>query len=99
MAIEVELVNLRVRLLGERPEFDLPEWQPTSESLPDTTSVFGIDELVLVYARNALNQDQRLDGPALITETTATTWISPGWQARVDHWGNLVLEVTPSSAA
>ena len=99
MAIEVELVNLRVRLLGERPEFDLPEWQPAAESQPGTTSVFGIDEPVPVYARDTLNQGQCIDGPALITETTSTTWISPGWQAHVDHWGNLVLGVTPRSRA
>jgi N-methylhydantoinase A len=97
MAIAVELVNLRVRLLGEHPEFDLPEWQPSAEAQPDTTSVFGIDEPVLVFARDTLNKGQCIDGPALITETTSTTWISPGWQAHVDQWGNLVLGVMPRS--
>ena len=94
MAIDVELVNLRVRLLGERPDFELPELQPAGDSQPGTTSVYGFDEPVPVYARSTLIKDQSIDGPALITETTSTTWISPGWQARVDHWGNLVLLAT-----
>jgi N-methylhydantoinase A len=32
-----------------------------------------------------------IEGPALITEQVATTWIEPGWQCHVDHYGNLIL--------
>jgi len=86
-------VNLRLRLLGEKSAFDLPEWQPAVEQWQRFTSVYGFDEPVLVLARDALRIDQCIDGPALITETTATTWIDEGWQARVDRWGNLLLSV------
>ena len=91
MDIAVELVNLRVRLLGEKPAFDLPEWQPTEEAQAGVASVYGFDEPVSVYIRNALQVDQCIDGPALVTETTSTTWIDDGWQARVDRWGNILL--------
>ena len=94
MDIAVELVNLRVRLLGEKPAFYLPEWQPAEEALTGTASVYGFDEPVSVYIRNALQVDQCIDGPALVTETTSTTWIDEGWQARVDRWGNLLLSVS-----
>jgi len=93
MDIAVELVNLRVRLLGEKPAFELPMWQPTEEARVGVASVYGFDEPVRVYTRNGLQVDQCIDGPALITETTATTWIDEGWQVRVDRWGNLLLSV------
>ena len=93
MDIDVELVNIRLRLLGEKPEFDLPEWQPVAEPQERFTKVYGFDEPVLVLARDALRVDQLIDGPALITETTATTWIDEGWRVRVDRWGNLLLSV------
>ena len=91
MDIAVELVNLRVRLLGEKPAFNLPEWQPTEEARLGVSSVYGFEQPVRVYIRNALQVDQCIDGPALITETTATTWIDEGWQVRVDRWGNILL--------
>jgi len=97
MDIDVELVNLRLRLLGEKPAFEFPEWQPTAEQRQRLTTVYGFDEPVLVLAREALRVDQCIDGPALITETTSTTWIDEGWQARVDRWGNLLLSVIISS--
>jgi N-methylhydantoinase A len=34
---------------------------------------------------------QRIKGPALITETVATTWIAPGWECQVNGQGNLRL--------
>jgi N-methylhydantoinase A len=91
MEIAVELVNLRLRLHGEKPAFDLPEWKPTVEPQERFTTVYGFDESVTVLSRDALRVDQVIDGPALITETTSTTWIDNGWQAKVDRWGNILL--------
>ena len=94
MDIDVELVNLRLRLLGEKPAFDLPEWQPSEEPRERFTMVYGFDEPVIVLARDALRVNQAIDGPALITETTSTTWIDVGWRAMVDRWGSLLLSLT-----
>ncbi len=96
MAIDVELVNLRLRLLGEQPQFYLPEWRPTAEPSRRFSDVHGFDEPVRVLSRDALRVGQSIDGPALITEVTSTTWIDQGWQARVDRWGNLLLSVVSS---
>jgi len=93
MDIAVELVNLRVRLLGEKPAFALPEWRPIEEAKVSVASVYGFEQPVRVYIRNTLQVDQCIDGPVLITETTATTWIDEGWRVRVDRWGNLLLSV------
>ncbi|UCB54212.1 MAG: hydantoinase/oxoprolinase family protein [Thiotrichales bacterium] len=91
MDIDVELVNLRLRLIGERPAFELPLWQPVAESGEQYTAVYGYAEPVPVLVRDALQVDQCINGPALITETTSTTWIDKGWQAKVDRYGNLLL--------
>ncbi|MGH7471164.1 MAG: hydantoinase/oxoprolinase family protein, partial [Longimicrobiales bacterium] len=42
------------------------------------------------YARETLAAGQRVSGPAVITEYSSTTWLPPGWNARVDRMGNLV---------
>jgi N-methylhydantoinase A len=91
MDIDVELVNLRLRLFGEKTAFDLPGWQASGDTYPRTAHVYGCAEPVSVYVRNSLSVDQCIDGPALITEPTSTTWIDQDWQARIDRWGNILL--------
>jgi 5-oxoprolinase (ATP-hydrolysing) len=44
-----------------------------------------------VFERASLCPFDRIDGPALITETIATTVIEPGWHAEVNSFGHLVL--------
>jgi 5-oxoprolinase (ATP-hydrolysing) len=44
-----------------------------------------------VYDRGALSAGAEIDGPAIISEATATTILEPGWRARVDPLGNLIL--------
>ena len=43
------------------------------------------------FAREDLKAGQRVDGPAIVTEYSATTWLPPEWRADVDGWGNLIL--------
>jgi N-methylhydantoinase A len=93
MEIPVELVNLRVRVLGQKPPFELPVWVPESTKAGiGEARVYGFVQPVPVYARNSLAVGQIVDAPALVTEPTATTWIDSGWRARVDAWGNLLLQ-------
>jgi N-methylhydantoinase A len=44
------------------------------------------------YVRERLRAGNRLRGPAVIAEYSATTVLPPGWRARVDAHENLVLE-------
>jgi len=44
-----------------------------------------------VFRREAIPAGGTVDGPALITEATATTIVEPGWQAEMTEIGNLVL--------
>ena len=55
--------------------------------------VFGGREVEgAVYEREALPRGSRFRGPALACEFSATTVVPPGWECRVDDWGNLVLK-------
>ncbi|WP_306114759.1 MULTISPECIES: hydantoinase B/oxoprolinase family protein [unclassified Roseovarius] len=47
---------------------------------------------VPLYDRDTLDPAARVSGPAVITETTGTNVIEPGWAAHVDQMGNLILE-------
>ncbi len=46
---------------------------------------------VPMYQRDNIAAGKTIDGPAIISESTATTVIEPGWQGCVDAVGNLVL--------
>jgi N-methylhydantoinase A len=93
MSVPVELVNLRVGLQGPPPPLGL---QPLGERPPGRASgsvrAWGLAAAVPVYDRDSLAPGQRVPGPALLTETVATTWLAAGWQAEVDPYGNLLLD-------
>jgi 5-oxoprolinase (ATP-hydrolysing) len=44
-----------------------------------------------VFQRERLHTGDRIDGPAIIAEATATTIVEPGWTAQVRPTGHLVL--------
>ena len=46
---------------------------------------------VALYQRAELADGAALAGPAIIAEATGTVVVEPGWQARVDRRGNLIL--------
>lgn len=91
MSIDVELVNLRVRLIGEAPLFKLPTWSNTKEQLLHKTRVAGFNKPVPVYQRALLQQGQAYSGPAVVVEVTSTTWVDKSWKVSVDSIGNLLL--------
>jgi N-methylhydantoinase A/oxoprolinase/acetone carboxylase beta subunit len=44
------------------------------------------------YDRSALKAGNRLDGPAIVNQYDSTTVIPPGLTARVDRFGNVVID-------
>ncbi|NHA13422.1 hydantoinase B/oxoprolinase family protein [Thioalkalivibrio sp. XN279] len=72
-----------------------PGRAPAVEPAPRSSCRAWVDgtwrEVPLV-PRQALAPGEKLAGPALLPERNATTWLSPGWHARVDGDGNLLLE-------
>jgi N-methylhydantoinase A len=90
--LPVELVN--VRLAATAPPLALslaPAPRQEGEAMGQAT-LYGIGSEATVWARERLAAGQVLDGPALITEQVATTYLAPGWRCRVDGVGNLVLD-------
>ncbi len=53
---------------------------------------------VPLYDRSTLNAEARIDGPAIIRESTGTNVVEPGWSAGLDALGNLILERTGKAA-
>jgi len=62
-----------------------PVWLPEAGGAVDTP----------VYDRSKLRPGNRLAGPAIVEQMDATTLILPGWTARVEPYGNLILEAAP----
>ncbi|MES3153365.1 hydantoinase B/oxoprolinase family protein [Sphingomonas faeni] len=53
-----------------------------------------------VLAREGLPAEHALDGPALIIDPVSTTVVEPGWRARVDGIGTLILDrIAPRATA
>jgi N-methylhydantoinase A len=46
-----------------------------------------------VYARTALPEGMRIEGPALIEETESTAVVGPSAHAMVDEFGNIIMRL------
>ena len=90
----VELVNVRVNVMGKPPCFQLSRYAVSNQSsgLQGRTRIYGVDAEVAVWQRRDLVEGQVLQGPVLVTETVSTTYVAPGWSCRIDRYGNLLLE-------
>jgi len=76
------------------------EGEPSSQSEQAITQVSmfidGDRHMVPLYQRTDMTIGQRIDGPAIIAERTATTIIEPGWSAELKSKGECILtRVTP----
>ena len=52
-----------------------------------------------LHAREGLADGARIAGPALVVDAVSTVVVEPGWAARVDGFGNLILTRTASRRA
>ncbi len=90
----VELVTLRLATLGPEPEaaFRSRESQLGAPVANQSAVIYGHDRPVPVYQRERLGNGATIESPALILDPVATIWLSPGWRARIDRFGNLLLK-------
>jgi len=98
----VELVNLRVRAVGEtrKPVFEeLPVGgaDPSAASAGERPVWFegqaGLQpQAARLFEREKFRAGNRVEGPAIVFQMDATTVIPPGWAGMVDCWGHLLLE-------
>jgi N-methylhydantoinase A len=97
--LAVRVVNLRTTAIGRRPPFDLrrlapaPEGKVSDAFLGERSVWFeGSEHRTPIYDRLALPSATELDGPAILEQSDATIVIDPGLKARIDAFGNLILE-------
>lgn len=90
----VEVLGIRVSgSVTERHKPRLAAQDPTGRGSHTANAHFdGADVDIRVHHRDNLILDELVAGPALIIELTATTVVPPGWSARTDTTGSLVLE-------
>ncbi len=96
-AILFEMVSVEsVGQTGQSPEPALPE----GDGVPHADIPVHLEGAVVnvpLYDRAALDPTAQVRGPAVITEPTGTNVVEPGWNARVDRMGNLLLERSGSA--
>ncbi|WP_315718747.1 MULTISPECIES: hydantoinase/oxoprolinase family protein [unclassified Bradyrhizobium] len=99
--VPIKIVNLRTAAIGVRPRFDL------ATLAPDSSADLGKAKLgsrnawfdgqwwdTAIYARLDLPVGTEVAGPAILEQPDATTVIAPGFKARVDQFGNVIVERT-----
>ena len=92
LSVAVELVNLRVQVRGPDTGLSLPPLAPRPPARSFAAcAADGVADPVPHYRREELAPGQRLDGPALIVENVATTWLPAQWSLEVDPVGHLHL--------
>ena len=94
-----ELVNVR---LAARGTVERPEIRP-SERVEhiDGSALIGVGQVVFngeeletpVYDRTELRPGNRFHGPAVVVEMSATTVVAPGYEAKVDTYGNIIMRL------
>ena len=92
----IQVVALRLVITAPTPKPELPriamgEGAPRVESEIDVY-LDGAWRRVPLYRRAALLAGHRFTGPAIVAQDDTTTCVLPGFDARVDEYGNLFLE-------
>ena len=98
---EVQVINLRMVIVGTSPKPEFPESQRV-EDTPEPARqlrVFmdGALRRVPLYVRTDLLPGHRFTGPAVIAQSDCTTCVPGGLRGEVDGFGNLILVPIPAT--
>ncbi len=95
----MRIVNLRTAAIGRRPAFDLKALAPADDASIESAhrghrQVWFDDawHTTTIYERLNLPVGAVIHGPAILEQGDATTLIDPSLSARVDDYGNLIVE-------
>jgi N-methylhydantoinase A len=102
--LPVELVNLRVSALGPAWPFtpaSLAAGEATTAQPPASRSVYfpsmGGFVTCPVYDYASLGPDFAVTGPAILTQELTTIVVEPQHRARLDNYGNILMEMPQST--
>jgi N-methylhydantoinase A len=97
--VPIRIVNLRTSAIGIRPGFDLKALAaPTDTTIASATTgkrqvwFDGAWHETTIYARLDLPEGGEIEGPAILEQPDATTVVAPEFKARVDVFGNVIVE-------
>ncbi|MFN3225531.1 MAG: hydantoinase/oxoprolinase family protein [Hyphomicrobiales bacterium] len=92
------ILNLRTSTIGRRPKFDLSSLAPDEANA--TSTPYGLRSVRMngawhdtaLYDRLTLPIGTVIDGPAILTQPDTTILVEPGFNGRVDDFGNFIIE-------
>ena len=89
----IEIVNLRVNGAGiiDKPAFHATPADPTA-AVPFAEKDSPRHGTIKLFKREELAAGAAFQGEALVFQMDSTTYVPPGWHARVDGLMNLILE-------
>jgi N-methylhydantoinase A len=97
--VPAKIVNLRTAAVGRRPHFDLSALAPEASASLEKARLGsrpvwfdGGWHDTAIYARLDLPVGAVVHGPAILEQPDATTVIDPDLVARVDDFGNIIVE-------
>lgn len=97
--IPMRIMNYRVAVVGRRPRLDMtvfaPEGgKPAAKCRTGTRRVYagGAFREAGIYERLDLAVGEVIAGPAILEQPDTTIFVDPGLSARVDRFGNLIIE-------
>lgn len=92
---KVQMVALRLVVVGETPKPALPELAAaTAPAQPQTMVEVYLDNQrrsVPLHTRDALRAGHRFTGPAIVAQHDCTTVVPSGFDVAVDRFGNLII--------
>ncbi|MEP3430440.1 MAG: hydantoinase/oxoprolinase family protein [Roseibium sp.] len=91
------ILNLRSAVTGKRPKFDLKTLAPTSTETVAAKATrpvrfSGAWHDTAIYNRLELPVGTEIEGPAILEQPDATVLVEPNLLARVDIFGNTIIE-------
>ncbi len=99
----IELVNLRLAVVGELDRIDI---EPLANRAPGRPvgrrrAIFSLtgESDTPIFRRDVLGVGQRIAGPAIVEQLDSTTLVYPGDSCGVDEWGNLLIDLAPARPA
>ncbi len=97
----IEIVNLRITAVGHVEKTGMEKKEAVKQSVNDAIKnrrAIYFEEYedwkeVPVYDRNMLHPGHEIEGPAVLEERITTIIVHPKWNARIDDFGNVIMEV------
>ena len=93
----VEVMTERLRVTGRIAPVTLSGVEQQAPPEPVATRRVFYDGSFLqaaVFLRRELGEGATIAGPAIVEQEDSTTWILPGWSAKVDRIGNMLVAAT-----